>query len=160
MTSRSRLAQLASHTGSAARSSSTLAASVAAAGGVTAGAAGGPVLTGAQVEAYLRDGFVVCSGLIPEPIVAAAVDALWEQMAGPPKSLEQDGWANEERNKYRPKRDDPASCKLTSNLPLLVSVGSFFDGLLVTTGAGGWAGIVDGPAIVATFTPALIDAFI
>ena len=48
----------------------------------------GGLLSPAQVEAYVRDGFVVCSGLIPSPIVDAAVDSMWAQMAGPPKPLE------------------------------------------------------------------------
>jgi hypothetical protein len=82
-----------------------------------------------QVESYIRDGFVVCSGLIPGAIVDAAVDAIWEQMAAAPKPLEDDPWAKDTRP--RPQRNDRASW-------------------------GGWAGIVDGPAIVAAFTPQLI----
>lgn len=82
-----------------------------------------------QVESYIRDGFVVCSGLVPGAIVSTAVDAMWEQMSGPPKPLDGDPWAKDTRP--RPKRNDRSSW-------------------------GGWAGIVNGPAIVATFTPQLI----
>ncbi len=99
----------------------------------TSSLAGG-LLSPSQVEAYVRDGFVVCSGLIPGPIVDAAVESMWCQMAGPPKPIEKDGWATKERAAYRPRRDDRS------------------------TWAGRWAGIVDGPAIVATFTPTLIEA--
>ena len=62
----------------------------------------------AQVEAYVRDGFVV-SGLIPEPVTAAAAASLWEQIAGPPRPTEKDGWADEACSKYRPLPRDQGS---------------------------------------------------
>ena len=145
MSSERRLRQLESHfshcqnsdrEGASSSSGHEMAPSVRAdrpAGGLTTTLVGG-LLSPAQVEAYVRDGFVVCSGLIPSTVIDAAVDSLWSQMSGPPKSIEQDGWATEERAAYRPRRDDRS------------------------TWAGGWAGIVDGPAIVATFTSELIDA--
>lgn len=89
----------------------------------------GGLVTASQLESYVRDGFVLCQGLVPEPVASAAVDSMWEQMAGPPKSLEGDPWAKDSRP--RPQRDNRASW-------------------------GGWAGIVDGPDIVATFTPQLL----
>lgn len=91
----------------------------------------GGLITAAQVESYVRDGFVLCSGLVPRAIVDAAVDSMWEQMAGPPKPLEGDPWARDTRP--RPQRDDRSSW-------------------------GGWAGIVDGPDIGAAFTPQLLAA--
>ena len=42
-------------------------------------------LSAEQVQSYVNDGFVVVSGLIPEHILAAARDSIWEQMAAPPK---------------------------------------------------------------------------
>ena len=91
----------------------------------------GTSITAAQVEAYVRDGFVLCSGLVPTPVVAACEDALWAQMAGPPKPQEGDPWAKDDRP--RPRRDDRDSW-------------------------GGWAGIVDGTAITDAFTPQLLAA--
>ena len=93
-------------------------------------AAAGGLPTASQIEDYCRDGFVVVSGLVAAPIVAAAVDAMWQQMEGPPKSLEDDPWARDTRS--RPRRSDRA------------------------TWGGSWAGIVDGPSICATFTPELL----
>lgn len=89
----------------------------------------GGLITSSQMEAYCRDGFVLCSGLVSAPIVDAAIDSLWQQMAGPPKMQDNDPWANEER--ARPRRGDRESW-------------------------GGWAGIVDGPAVVSSFTLELI----
>ena len=79
----------------------------------------------------MRDGFLLCSGLLPAQVVAAAEDALWEQMAGPSKPQEEDQWAKEGR--AHPRRDDRDSWAF-------------------------WAGIVDGAAIEDTFTPQLLAA--
>ena len=126
---RRRLARLVSHLAAGADD----AGSHPGAGRVAAGpaAAYGGLLSAAQVESYCRDGFVLCSGLIEPAVLSAAVDSMWEQMAGPSKPLERDGWATPERP--HPRRGDRSTWS-------------------------SWAGIVDGPAIVATFTPALIAA--
>jgi|EP01046_Picozoa_sp_COSAG06_P018421 hypothetical protein len=89
----------------------------------------GGLVTATELESYVRDGFVQCSGLVSAPIVDAAVDSMWEQMAGPPKTEEADPWAKDTRP--RPQRGDRSSW-------------------------GGWAGVVDGPEIVAAFTPQLL----
>ena len=102
MPSTRRLAQLVSHIGC--DEGRQLAPLAGRAAGVSALVGG--LLSPAQVEAYVRDGFVVCSGLISSPVVNAAVESMWNQMGGPPKPLEKDGWATEERAQYRPQRDD------------------------------------------------------
>ena len=88
---------------------------------------GGSLVTPRQVEQFVRDGWVVVSGLIPAAVCSAAEDAMWAQMAGPPKPLSEDKWAVPSRP--RPQREDRA------------------------TWGGSWAGVVDAPPILATFTP-------
>lgn len=90
-------------------------------------------LSAEQLESYVQDGYVVVSGLIPEPILAAARDSIWDQMAGPPKPPEEDAWAPggaKKRERPRPQRNNRRSWP-----------------------TGGWEGMVDGEAIAALFTP-------
>eukprot|EP01043_Picozoa_sp_COSAG02_P065188 COSAG02_NODE_9760_length_2118_cov_7.171867_2_plen_185_part_00 len=96
-------------------------------------AADTPGVSPEQVEFYVKEGYVVINGLIPEPILAAARDSIWEQMAGPPKPPEEDAWAPggaKRRTRPRPQRSN------RSTWPI-----------------GGWEGMVDGDAISALFTP-------
>eukprot|EP01052_Picozoa_sp_SAG31_P029832 SAG31_NODE_3003_length_4795_cov_4.386499_6_plen_353_part_00 len=86
-----------------------------------------------HMENYCRDGFVLVRGLIAPHLVEAAVESVWRQMAGVPKSIEVDPWAKPERP--RPQRNDPS-----------------------THPDGGWAGIVSGPEITAVFSQELIAA--
>ena len=92
-----------------------------------------PGVSTQQVESYVRDGFVVVHGLIPEPILADARNSIWEQMAGPPKPPEEDAWAPggaKRRERPRPQRSNRRSWP-----------------------TGNWDGMVDGKAIEALFTP-------
>ena len=96
-------------------------------------AAEDPGVSTEQVESYVKDGFVVVNGLIPEPILAAARDSIWEQMSGPPKPPDEDAWAPggaKRRERPRPQRDNRRSWP-----------------------TGNWDGMVDGEAIAALFTP-------
>jgi hypothetical protein len=91
-------------------------------------------LSAEQIEQYVDEGYVVVGGLIPEPILAAARDSIWAQMAGPPKLPEEDAWApggEKKRERPSPQRADRS-----------------------TWPAGDWTGMVDGDAIAALFTPA------
>ena len=101
------------------------------------GSAGKPAgVSAEQVQSYVNDGFVVVSGLIPEHILAAARDSIWEQMAAPPKPPEEDAWAPggaKKRERPRVQRADRASWPGGK--------------------AAGWEGMVDGEAIAALFTP-------
>ena len=165
-----RLGVLAEHVGAPAG-----AAGVAAA--VGAAGVGGSRATPAEVEQYICDGYVVVSGLLtpgancggqsakqsrPQldfqgqrrplefspffgenvakqerpishykcavgaAVCSAAEDAMWAQMSGPPKPLAEDKWATVGRQ--RPRRNDAASW------------------------GGAWAGVVDGDAILASFS--------
>ena len=84
------------------------------------------------MESYLRDGFLLVSGVIPMEVLGPAVDAVWDQMDhehrgsvwGPPLGL-----------RARPlDRHDPS------------------------TWTGDWAGVLTRPEVLATFTPALLRA--
>jgi hypothetical protein len=121
-----RLAALGSHLADTASTRSVV--RRAAAGASAAAAA--PLITASQIDDYCRDGFVLVSGLVPAAVVDAAVDEMWRQMSGAPKLLAADPWAKETRP--RPRRGEPASW------------------------GGGWAGVVDGPAITASFTEELL----
>ena len=87
----------------------------------------------AQVEAYVRDGACLISGLVPAAVVESAKAAMWRQMAGPSKPPAEDKWAAPDR--ARPLRDDRSTWPPRS-----------------------WNGIVDGPESAALFTPAWLEA--
>ena len=93
---------------------------------------GGSRVTPAEVEQYIRDGYVVVSDLISPAVCSAAADAVWAQMSGPPKLLTEDKWATPGRQ--RPRRRDAASW------------------------GGSWAGIVDGDAVLASFSAECLRA--
>jgi hypothetical protein len=88
---------------------------------VGAAGVGGSCVTLTQVEQYVRDGYVVVSGLLSPTVCSAAQESMWALMAGPPKPLREDKWAVPSRQ--RPRRNDPESCGTS------------------------WAGIVDGAVL-------------
>jgi hypothetical protein len=90
-----------------------------------------PCLTPGQVEQFVRDGFVLARGLVSAELCRRAAAAVWEQMEGPGLPDSQDVWNRGQR--LHPSVSDRTTWPAPGKQ---------------------WAGVIGGPAIASTFTPA------
>ena len=90
----------------------------------------GGELSAEQCASYARDGFLLVSGLIPDGILQAAVDAMWRQMAA------------ENRSTWKGLPLPPRETPLDRRNP--------------DTWSSSWQGMLTAPEILATFTPAYL----
>lgn len=91
----------------------------------------GGVLSSQQVAAYVRDGFLLVSGLIAEPHLSRAVDAMWRQMEARPHARSSKPPPGDAAPCRSLRRDDPSTWDASS----------------------GW------DSGVAVFSPELLDSF-